>query len=120
MPSSDARRCYVARTTMPRYIGKIDDRYFEFSTIVDAPVTYLMTREEYEAYYRSEYGNSAMDKFAERMERADRKGTSSVMDDSFEDMISCNRYGDGESCLSVDEFRDRIKQETEANADSST
>ncbi len=103
---------------MPRYIGKIDDRYFEFSTIVDAPVTYLMTREEFEAYYCSEYSNSATDKFAERMERADRKGTSSMIDDSFEDMISCNRYGDGESCLSVDEFKARIKQETEANAES--
>lgn len=100
---------------MPRYIGKIDDRYFEFSTIVDAPVTYLMPRKEFEAYYLVEYGNSAMYKLAERLERADAKGTSSMMDDSFEEMISCNRYGDGETCLSVGEFKARIKQETEAN-----
>lgn len=45
---------------MPRYIIKIKDKYFEWSTIVDAPVTNGMSLTEFRSYYQSEYGEDAM------------------------------------------------------------
>ena len=46
---------------MPRYIICLKDGercyYLEWSTIVSAPTTFGLSREQFEAYYRGEYAN---------------------------------------------------------------
>lgn len=94
---------------MPRYIVKLTnpkdgrDYYLEWSTITDSPVTYGMSREEFEQHYREEYGISAMrTEWPERMARVDEKGTSSLLYISVEDLVSHNRAGPDETPLSVE------------------
>lgn len=67
---------------MGRYIIRITDDtdkkdyFLEWSTIVDAPVTYGMSLEEFEQYYRHEYGESGMRELPGRLERVKENGTS--------------------------------------------
>ena len=78
---------------MSRYIIKIKDKYFEYSTVVDAPVTYAMTLDEFEEYYKEEYGNQGMKDYPDRMSRVESKGTSSLMDNCMEEVVAANRCG---------------------------
>ena len=73
---------------MPRYIGKIEDKYFEYSTIANAPVTILMSLEEFKEFYFGEYGRVGMQGLQDRLKRVDGKGTSSWLDKSLKEMIS--------------------------------
>jgi len=77
------------------------DYFCEWSTVVDAPVTYLLTLKELKAYYKEEYGRYGMRGFKLRMERVMEKGTSFHMDASMEETISCNRAGDKEKRLTA-------------------
>jgi len=99
---------------MPVYIVKLHDErdgkdyYMEWSTIVDAPVTYGLSKEEFEEYYGEEYGNDGMLKLPVRMERVERKGTSGRPPfDDLNELIDFNRAGEAESCLSVPELIDK-------------
>jgi hypothetical protein len=75
-----------------------DRRLLEWSTIVDAPVTYGMDEAEFTTYYRSEYGNDGMREFPSRMARVREKGTSAYDDDSWESTaLVCNRAGPDET-----------------------
>lgn len=89
---------------MPRFIVKLatpaGDRYFEWSTIVDAPVTYGMPLDEFTAFYRHQYGAASDDEFAERMARVEATGTS-ARGDTVKDLISGNRAGPGESTMTM-------------------
>lgn len=114
---------------MPKYICKfIADKdmdgnvlnkefYLEWSTIVDAPVTYGMGRGEIEVYHRQRYGEEGQREFANRMARVDQKGVSAIDYDSVEDLISANRAGNKESELTyreiVEEYCLKITEETE-------
>ena len=62
---------YIIKLSTPR-----GDRYLEWSTIVDAPVTYGMPLDEFTAYYRDQYGAEGMRALPERMARVEAKGTS--------------------------------------------
>jgi hypothetical protein len=92
---------------MPRFIVKIphagQDYYLDWSTIVDAPVTYGMSLDEYKEYYRDEYGRAAFEgfEFKQRMERVEAKGTSSMFHNNVEDLISYNRAGEKETQLDL-------------------
>jgi len=97
---------------MGRFICKLEGKYFEYSTIVDAPITRPMTLERFSAYYRDEYGASGSQDFAERLARADAKGTSSHLADSFEEVILLNRAGDGETAWTLDQFKRWARGET--------
>ncbi len=99
---------------MPRYIIKMekdgDERYLEWSTIVDAPVTYGMTYDEFLEYYRDEYGAHAMDDLLGehgRMRRVQAHGTSARMDDSVLQTIAHNRAGEKETELDFDGIWER-------------
>lgn len=92
---------------MARFIVKIDGKYLEWSTVVDAPVTYGMTREEFEAYYRFNYGESWMEHLPERMARVEANGTSSFNCTSIEDVIAGNRAGDGEQELTLEQIAEK-------------
>lgn len=69
---------------MPRYVCCLDGKYFEFSSVVEAPVTGLMDEAEFREHYTRLYGEmKANDPGAEgleaRMLRARIYGTSSLM-----------------------------------------
>lgn len=74
--------------------------YLMWSTIIDAPVTRGMAREDFEAWCQDEYGSRAMRDFPDRMARADATGTS-YLDRTLNDTIACNRAGEHEACLTM-------------------
>lgn len=83
---------------MGRYIAKLaDDAYCEWSTVVDAPTSWVITREHAVA----EWGTS-------RILRADKNGTS-ILDDypagrTPREIVSGNRAGQNETELTVSEI----------------
>lgn len=94
---------------MGRMICHYDGLFFEWSSIVDAPVTRGMTREQYEEYYAFRHG----DNLSERMGRALATGTSSVHYESLEDLIRGNRAGPGETEATFEEIIRQIKSPDE-------
>ena len=92
---------------MPRYIVKMErgglSRYMEWSTIVDAPITRVMSLEEFKQHHQEEYGRRGVAYFDDRMARVEKTGTSAYGDD-LEDLWRCNRAGDKESHLTKDEI----------------
>lgn len=106
---------------MPRFICKVASEeqswYLEWSTVVDAPVTYGMSLEEFKEYYKDEYGRSSLDELAKRLERVEVKGTSSMIHESAEDVMDWNRAGKDGSSLSrqqiIDVYCTRIIPEGE-------
>lgn len=87
---------------MPQYIIRLpnpddpeDFRYLHWSTIVDAPTSYGMTREELEAFTLEWDGKNGLRDLAERLERADRYGISVEPPGSttWQDEIAGNRAG---------------------------
>ena len=63
---------------MPRFIVKLSEGdkewYMEWSTVVDAPVTYGMSLEEFNKYYQEENGLRGMEDLPKRMERVKARG----------------------------------------------
>lgn len=89
---------------MPRHIAKIKDKYLEWSTVVDAPVTYGMALGEFTEYYKDEYGDQGLGRLSDRLDRVNQKGTSSHLDDSVESLVCGNRAGPSETELTLDEI----------------
>ena len=89
---------------MPTYIVHHEGKFFNWSTIVDAPTSYAMTREKYEKEYLLEYGRKGMEELPERLERAIKYGTSNIRPQSFTELIKYNRAGPNEEELSMDEI----------------
>lgn len=89
---------------MGRVIILIKDRYFEWSTVVDAPVSPGMTLKELRRYIRRRYGTEGLSELAERLERVQAKGTSSLIHDSLEEEILLNRAGPRETRITADEI----------------
>jgi hypothetical protein len=94
---------------MPKFIIKMekdgDERYLEWSTVVDAPVTYGMSYDEFLKYYRNEYGANSMDNLVGehgRMRRVRENGTSERGSKSVHETISHNRAGKNETELDFD------------------
>jgi len=82
---------------MPRYIIHHDGWFFEWSTIVDAPVTTGMRRDEFAEHYLHQYGASRFGELDERLARAIEHGTSVEPPMSTEELVAGNRAGmDGE------------------------
>lgn len=82
---------------MGRYIIKLThesiDYYLEWSSVVDAPITYGMSLEEFKKYYIEEYGKQSENNLIERLERVERTGTS-WHNATLDDVIDSNRAGD--------------------------
>ena len=88
---------------MGRYIIKIDDLYFEWSTIVDAPVTWGMTENELVEHIRFRYGQEGIDELPKRLSRVQQNGTSAY-GLTLDELIVGNRSGDNETPLSKEEL----------------
>jgi hypothetical protein len=95
---------------MGRGLIKIKDLYFEWSTIVDAPVTWGMTEEELREWTKENLGAEGLRELPERIERVGRKGTSYQGPYNLEDVISGNRAGPQETELSMDEIYIRYRK----------
>jgi hypothetical protein len=95
---------------MPRYIALVHYKgrplYFEWSTIVDAPVTYGMSLEEFKQHYRERYGSEGMRVLGDRLDRVHVNGTSSLARGyhTVDALIEGNRAGPNESELSKEEL----------------
>jgi len=100
---------------MSRFIGKLvhpktkKEYYFEWSTIVDAPVTSMMNKKDFYKYYRIMYGLEGMEELPSRMERVEQKGCSAVGDDwTYKDFVSYNRAGEnGKRIRTITEMIER-------------
>ncbi len=93
---------------MPRYIIKIREKYFIWSTIVDAPITVGMTKTQLEDYIKDEYGWQGLNELPERLKRVEEKGTSALeIYNSMEETVKCNRAGNKEACLTIDEIYEK-------------
>ena len=89
---------------MPKYLVKLGTKYVEWSTIVDAPVSHPMTRNEMAAYLLTKYGTDGEREIEPRLVRCDTKGTSSFYEPDAETAVSCNRAGPGEAELTFAEL----------------
>lgn len=101
---------------MGRFTIKIKDKYFEYSTVVDAPITPGLSLEEYKEWYKEEYGNSKMDDLEIMLKRVEEKGTSNYYDKNLQDSISNNRAGlvnGREKKLTANQIYDLYKKEPE-------
>lgn len=93
---------------MPRYIAKLaDNKYVEWSTIVDAPVTYILTRDQMLAHLDEQDGKRSFDENRQRLERCDKNGTSCQFPMNMKDLIRYNRAGEDEKEISLKEILER-------------
>lgn len=92
---------------MSRCIIKIKDKYFEWSTIIDAPVTNGMDKEKLKEYITNEYGNSGLRKLPFRLERVEEKGASWASYHDLDYTLTANRAGEDEKCISKDEIYEK-------------
>ncbi len=87
-------------------IIKIRDRYFEWSTVADAPVTHAMTGEQLREYIQHEYGAQGLRELGERMKRVEASGCSGI-GTTLEDLMCCNRAGAKEAHITEDQIYSR-------------
>lgn len=104
---------------MPKFIVKLaEDKFVEWSTIVDAPVTYILSKEGMIEYLDAEYGRASKENNVVRVDRADKTGTSSMMGDDLESIVSGNRAGPKETEISLAEIIEQYDpKNAEANGD---
>ena len=96
---------------MPQRIVRLKDRYLEWSTLVDAPVSQAMTREKLDAYMRNRLGDTYMEQTHPlRMKTVDKWGTSRE-GLTAEELVAYNRAGPDESSISIDEILQRYGAE---------
>lgn len=84
---------------MGRCICKLDGMYFEWSSIVDAPVTRGMTLEQLREHIRFREGQIGIDALPARLERVELTGTSMQGYASVTETVCTNRAGFGETNL---------------------
>lgn len=87
---------------MGRCLIKIKDLYFEWSTVVDAPVTYGMTLDELKAYIKEERGNDGLKELPRHLENIDRQGTAMQTNYTLAELVANNRAGENEKRISLD------------------
>jgi len=92
---------------MPCHIIKLRDKYLEWSTIVDAPLTPGLTLEQLKEHIRDKYGSESLDRLPSRLERVEKYGTSMLEGISVGDLIAGNRAGENETRLTEDEIYER-------------
>lgn len=99
---------------MPKYIIKLKDEknnkdyYMEWSTIVDAPLTYGCSIEDFKRYYKNKYGVSGLSDLDARLERVEKTGTSGYSPfDDLDNLLSCNRAGENETTIDIETILER-------------
>ncbi len=72
---------------MPRYICKLKGKYFEWSSVVEAPITSPMALKEFKVYYLKEYGVINYKGLKHRLERVEKQGTSCQLGSTLDEFI---------------------------------
>ena len=91
------------------YVVKLkEDKYVIWSTIVDAPITFILNKEEIIKYLEAMYPNPK-ENHQERVDRADQYGTSAQLKMSTEELLQGNRAGPKETELSLEEILEQYK-----------
>lgn len=107
---------------MPRIVARFQTpdgwRYLEWSTVVDAPITFGMPLDEFEDWYRDEYGRDGVERFRDvLLSRFDRvvqdadgnlvmASTTSEFKPRVEDLVLRNRAGDDGTELTMEQIVD--------------
>ncbi len=82
-----------------------DDKYIEWSTVADGPVTYVCTRKQMGEHLthtaRDESDNYQVE---QRLERADKYGSSLHKPTTAQEILAGNRAGPNESELTLDQI----------------
>jgi hypothetical protein len=91
---------------MGQFIVKLEGKYFEWSTIVDGPITNPMSLDELKALVGERDGSRGLADLDSRLERVERTGFS-LHDRSYslESLLCCNRCGPGERPFTEQELR---------------
>jgi hypothetical protein len=89
---------------MVNIIAKLEDKYLEWSTVVGAPLSVGLSRDEFAAYYREQYGDGKLEKLNERLDRADQTGTSDREGCDLEELIIGNQAGPDMSELTLEQI----------------
>lgn len=91
--------------TLLRFEDRDTEYFLEWSTGVDAPITFGMSESELREHVREEYGAVGIADLDERIARCRKRGTSSRIG-SLEGYISTNRAGAGETRLTTAQIID--------------
>lgn len=92
---------------MPRYLIRLEcpeERFLEWSTIVDAPITYGMDEQELRKWLAFEYGEEGRRTADSRIARCRKKGTSSYILPDLDSAVFPNRAGPDESEATLQEI----------------
>ncbi len=89
---------------MARYLIKLDKWYFEWSTVVDAPITYRMTLKQLIKYIKDEYGRTGLEELPSRLKRVEKQGISFLANVSVDEFIEFNRAGKNETSITKEEI----------------
>lgn len=95
---------------MGRGLVKIKDKFFEWSTIVDAPISWGMSLDELTEHIKRTQGEEGLAVLAGRLERIAKTGTS-FYDYTLEELLSFNRAGLNEVSISENEIYKRFQSE---------
>lgn len=95
---------------MGRFILKIEDLYFEYSTVSERPESDPMPLDAFRSYYGERHGSVGLEDLKERLERVEAKGTSSFEDGSWKESVLCNRAGKGEEYLTPSGFMSWVRE----------
>ncbi len=94
---------------MPHYTLKLgEDQYLEWSTIVDAPITNILSRKEIISFLKTRYPDKEV-LINKRLNLVDEVGTS-IENYSVEQIIKYNRAGEDEKSISLEEIKQRYKE----------
>lgn len=85
------------------------DQYVEWSTVVDAPVSYILTRKKMEAFLLAEAVKKARDRVTERLDTADRNGLTFVDCGSVAELVRGNRAGPNETELTLEQIVEKYR-----------
>ena len=86
---------------MPRYICHYGGKFFEWSTVIDAPLTEEMSAAEFRKYYAFQYGQRSLNDIEQRMKRAVETGSSAGI--YLEEILAENRAGPNETELDFEQ-----------------
>jgi hypothetical protein len=92
---------------MPRFVLCIEDQgerwFLPWSTIVDAPVAYGMSEEDYRRWFEGEYGRTALFSLDDHIRRAKESGCS-MFGETLESALIGNRAGPDKSEATLSEI----------------
>ena len=95
---------------MPGIICHNGGRYNIYSTVSDGFYwESSISREQLEAYTKEEHGDRGLRELPARLERAHKKGHSSLVDnEELDSFLCCNRAGENEAQLTTQECIDKF------------